>query len=227
VSEFDQYSSNYRELLDKSVRITGETGEYFAAYKAKFVAARVAPRPDCRILDYGCGTGLVTQQLKKALPLAPVDGYDVSRESLERMDPALRSQGEFVTSASELPGNYDVVMMANVLHHIEPQKRQGTVAEAAGLLAPGGKLIVFEHNPANPLTRRAVASCPFDENAILLRPGETTDYIRRCGLEQMEFEYIVFFPRVLGWLRPLEGLLGWCPLGAQYAAWARRERGTA
>jgi len=225
VSEFDQYSGNYRELLDKSVRITGETGEYFAAYKARFVAERVAARPDCRILDYGCGMGLVSRELKKALPGARVDGYDVSRASLERMDAALRSQGEFVTSTSELAGNYDVVMMANVLHHIEPGKRQAAVAEAAGLLAAGGRLIVFEHNPANPLTRKAVAECPFDEHAILLRPGETRDYLRRCELEQIALDYIVFFPHALRWLRPMERTLGWCPLGAQYAACASRRRG--
>ena len=224
MSEFDRYSSNYQELLDKSVRITGESGEYFAAYKARFVASRVAPRPDCRILDYGCGMGLVTGQLKKTLPRARVDGYDVSRESLERMDAGLRSQGKFVTSTNELQENYDVVMMANVLHHIEPEKRQPAIAEAAGLLAPGGKLVIFEHNPANPLTRRAVAACPFDEHAILLPPRETMSYLRQCGFEEITLDYIVFFPRVLSWLRPMEGALGRCPLGAQYAAWASRAR---
>jgi 2-polyprenyl-3-methyl-5-hydroxy-6-metoxy-1,4-benzoquinol methylase len=224
VSEFDQYSGNYRELLDQSVRITGETGEYFAEYKAKFVAARVAPRPDCRILDYGCGTGLVTTQLKKTLPGARVDGYDVSRESLAQIDPAVRSQGTFITNTSKLSVNYDVVMMANVLHHIEPQKRQRAVAEAAGLLTANGKLIIFEHNPANPLTQRAVAACPFDENAILLYPGETTEYLKRCGLDEIRLEYIVFFPRVLSWFRPMEGALRWCPLGAQYAAYGVRGR---
>lgn len=224
MTEFDQYSRKYQELLDKSVRIAGETGEYFAAYKATFIAEHVAPRADCRILDYGCGTGLVTLQLKKTLPKACVDGYDVSRESLAEVDPAVRSRGTFVTRISELRGNYDVVMMANVLHHIEPQERQQVVAEAAGLLAAGGAMIVFEHNPANPLTRRAVAACPFDENAVLLPPRETTGYLKRCGLEQIELNYIVFFPRALSVLRPMEGALGWCPLGAQYAARASRGR---
>jgi SAM-dependent methyltransferase len=169
----------------------------------------------------------VTGQLKKTLPGARVDGYDVSSQSLEHMDPALRSQGDFVTSTSELRGNYEVVMMANVLHHIEPVKRQAAVAEAAGLLAEGGRLIIFEHNPANPLTRRAVAACPFDEHAILLRPGETENYLKRSGMEAIALDYIVFFPHMLSWLRPMEGALRWCALGAQYAACAKRPRGKA
>ena len=217
MSEFDQYSGNYRELLDRSVRISGETGEYFAAYKARYVAAHVAPRPDCRLLDYGCGTGLVASQLRKVLPAAKVDGYDVSRESLAQVAPELRAQGAFVTSTSELTPGYDVVMMANVLHHILPAERHEHIGAVKGMLTAAGRLIIFEHNPLNPLTRQAVASCPVDENAILLPAYETMDYLRRSCFEDISLSYIVFFPHVLRWLRPLEGALEWCPLGAQYA----------
>lgn len=217
MSEFDEFSESYQELLDASVRITGETGEYFAAYKAKFIATKVAPKPDCKILDYGCGVGLVCGQLKQYLPHARVDGYDVSPASLDRIDPALRARGSFACKAGDLSGPYDVVILANVLHHIQPSARQSTIAAAAGLLGPGGKLVVFEHNPANFLTRRAVARCLFDENAILLPARESLTYVARAGLRRVGLDYIVFFPRVLRWLRPLEALLRWCPWGAQYA----------
>lgn len=43
MSEFDQFSETYQELLDQSVGLTGERGDYFATYKARFVAAQVAP----------------------------------------------------------------------------------------------------------------------------------------------------------------------------------------
>lgn len=217
MSEFDQFSDNYHALLNASVSITGEAGEYFAAYKAKFVAAKIVPKPDCRILDYGCGVGLVSGQLKKFLPQARIDGYDVSQLSLDRIDPALKALGTFACNTRDLGGAYDVVVLANVLHHIEPPDRQRTISEAAGLLRQNGKLVIFEHNPANPLTRCAVDRCPFDENAILLPPRETREYLVCSGLRQILLNYIVFFPRALKWLRPLEGRLGWCPLGAQYA----------
>src|SRR5215831_5969426 len=161
VSEFDQFSGSYQELLNASVRITGETGEYFASYKARFVAEKVAPKPDCRILDYGCGVGLVCNQLKRQLPQARIDGYDVSQASLDRIDPRVRAQGVFACNTGSLDGPYDVVILANVLHHVEPCHRQDTVSEAAGSLATGGKMVIFEHNPANPVTRRAVDRCPF------------------------------------------------------------------
>ncbi len=52
--------------------------------------------------------------------------------------------------------------MAGILHHIRPEKRAGALAEASSKLRKGGSLVVFEHNPLNPLTTHAADSCPFD-----------------------------------------------------------------
>ena len=99
-----------------------------------------------------------------------------------------------------------------------------TLAEACSRLRPGGSLVVFEHNPLNPLTRRTVDTCPFDKNAILLPATETRKLIAARGLILVKRDYIVFFPRAFSALRPLEAALGWCPLGAQYAVIGTRER---
>lgn len=216
MSEFDQFSEGYRELLDRNVAISGETSEYFACYKARFIAEEVVPRPDCRILDYGCGIGLVCGQLKRRLPRARIDGYDVSRTSLDHLDATVRKEGTFTSDEGELGRDYDVVILANVLHHVALEGRLDTVSRAAELLGVPGKLVIFEHNPANPLTRRAVASCPFDKDARLLPPRETLRYLLQKEFRKIHLEYIVFFPRRLRWLRPLEPFLHWCPLGAQY-----------
>lgn len=217
LTEFDQFSASYEQLVDASIAITGESARYFASYKARFIAQSTGLRPDCKILDYGCGMGLVCGELKKCLPRAQVDGFDVSEASLERVDPKLRMQGIFASSLSRLSRDYDVVLLANVMHHIEPRARQGTISEAARLLRRGGKLMIFEHNPRNPLTCRAVEQCPFDEDAVLLSPQESKTYFGRAGIRWARLDYIVFFPHALRWLRPLESFLGWCPLGAQYA----------
>ena len=216
MSEFDRFSEGYRELLDRNVRITGEKSDYFASYKARFIAEKVAPKPDCRILDYGCGIGLVCGQMKQHLPRARIDGYDVCRASLDHIDSTLRKQGTFTSEIGTLDRDYDVVILANVLHHVGLEARQDTVSRAAEFLSMNGKLVIFEHNPANPLTRRAVASCPFDGDAILLPPRETLCYFSQNEFRKIRLEYIVFFPRFLSLLRPLEPFLHWCPLGAQY-----------
>ena len=216
LSEFDQFSEAYRELVDRNIRISGEKGEYFAAYKARLVAANVGPKQDCRILDYGCGIGLVCGEMKRLIPCARIDGYDISQKSLDQIDSALRAQGIFTCETRELSRDYDLVIMANVLHHIQPGARQDTISNVAEHLGVNGKLVIFEHNPRNPLTRRAVESCPFDEDTTLLPPRETLRYFSRNGFRKIRLEYIVFFPHFLRWLRPLEPFLQGFSLGAQY-----------
>jgi hypothetical protein len=82
-------------------------------------------------------------------------------------------------------------------------------------LRPGGHVVVFEHNPLNPVTRRAVAACPFDDDAILLWPWQARSLLRRSGFDAVTLDYIVFFPKPLAFLRRLEPRLRGVALGAQ------------
>ncbi len=224
MATFDTFAVHYQELVTENIRITGETSDYFAAYKVRYVARKIALPQGSRILDYGCGVGLLAEHLMKVLPGGQVDGFDVSKESIERVSEDLQKQGTFTTSLAALGGEYDVIVLSNVLHHVKPSDRGGLIRRAASRLAIGGKLIIFEHNPINPLTRWAVSQCPFDEDAILLPNAETRGYFRGGELLLQWRDYIVFFPRWLRWLRPLEPFLCWCPLGAQYVVVARRRQ---
>jgi 2-polyprenyl-3-methyl-5-hydroxy-6-metoxy-1,4-benzoquinol methylase len=222
LAEFDNFAANYQDLVSDSVRLTGESSDYFAAYKAEYIARRVAPRQGSKLLDYGCGVGLLSKHLQNRLPGTRVDGFDVSQDSIDRVDATLRSQGTFTSNPDALGQAYDVIVLANVLHHVPPAERRGLLCQAASRLADGGKVVVFEHNPINPLTRWAVSQCPFDEDAILLPIRETRRYFGRDQFPVTSCDYIVFFPRWLHWFRPLEQSLRWCPLGAQYAVVASR-----
>lgn len=219
-AEFDSYAARYEELLSHSIKFSGENPEYFAAYKASYLR-RLLPSAASRVLDYGCGIGMLSRQLKLHFPKAQVDGFDLSLESLARIDPALLAQGTFISDLPCLGRDYDLIVMANVLHHVVPAERQDLVSEVASRLALGGKLVIFEHNPWNPFLRWAVARCPFDEDAILLRRKESTKYLTQAGLST-RYDYIVFFPRWLSVLRRFEQLLLRFPLGAQYAVVGQR-----
>ncbi len=215
-SQFESFAANYEALHARSIKLTGEEPEYFAAYKASYIARKLGSGRRS-VLDYGCGIGMLSRQLKCRLPHARIDGFDPSQESLDRVDSSLRDQGVFTSNPGLLGRDYEVIVMANVLHHVTPAERGGLISEVVSRLARSGKLVIFEHNPANPLTRWAVAQCAFDEDAVLLWPRETTRRLRAARLRILKRDYIVFFPRWLGALRPLEPLLRWCPLGAQYA----------
>lgn len=214
MAEFDAFAATYEQSLDASIGITGESFDYFAQYKAAYTARNVARGP-ARVLDYGCGVGLLAKHLHTLMPEKRVDGFDPSEESILRIEPELQVQGTFTSEECLIGKDYDVIVIANVLHHVVPRERGALLQKVATRLRPGGKLVVFEHNPLNPLTRRAVSQCVFDGDAVLLPERETRGYFRDRGF-RLRRDYIVFFPRFLSWLRPVERFLGWCPLGAQY-----------
>jgi 2-polyprenyl-3-methyl-5-hydroxy-6-metoxy-1,4-benzoquinol methylase len=223
-AEFDAVATNYRQMVDESVGITGENSDYFAAYKANYVANHAAAGgASGKILDYGCGVGLLARQLKRHLPAMQVDGYDVSESSLERTDPSLRSQGIFTSRIEQLGRDYKIAILANVLHHVKPSDRPSVILKVTTHLSPGGRLVVFEHNPINPLTRWAVSHCPFDEG-VVLPPSSEVRALCSTELQLERTDYIVFFPRWLAPLRPLERFLRWCPAGAQHATVALKTK---
>ncbi|HMA94854.1 MAG TPA: hypothetical protein VKP30_19320, partial [Polyangiaceae bacterium] len=148
-----------------------------------------------------------------------VSGFDPSSASVA--EARSRAAGAtFYDERAAIPKrHFGVVILANVLHHVPPVEREALVHSLVESLQPGrGKLVVFEHNPYNPLTRRAVAACEFDDDAVLLGPLELTRLLSASGLVRPKRQFIVFFPRVLSALRRLEPSLGWLPLGAQVMA---------
>jgi ubiquinone/menaquinone biosynthesis C-methylase UbiE len=223
--QFDRYAHSYRDLHRDSVRLSGEEPEFFAAYKVDFVATHLASvATPLRLLDFGCGVGGSLQHMRRRFPQGQLYGVDVSEESLALARKA-HPHAEFSLvqgSTIGLPDDsVDVAMAACVFHHIPPSERASWVSELHRVLRPGGTLFVFEHNPLNPLTRKVVNDCPFDDDAILLPRRETTTLLRNAGFEDVEADYIVFFPQALAALRPIERHLGWLPAGAQYAVHGR------
>ena len=216
-AEFDRYAQSYEEMHAASIAASGESTEYFAVYKQKFLERLLGEGFDEPVLDFGCGIGNLTRFLTRSFK--EVHGYDPSSESAELA--RTRAPGAtFFDDPEALPKNhYGAAVLANVLHHVPPPNRPGLMEIVASTLSPGGKLIVFEHNPLNPLTRKVVAACPFDENAELLYPWMTKKLLRGAGLKRVALDYIVFFPHGLAKMRPLEPSLAWLPLGAQVCAW--------
>lgn len=187
---------------------------YFSEYKARYMARRLGKSAP-KILDYGCGVGLLSQRIKDAMPLATVDGFDISTESIRHVSAGLRKHGVFTSELQELRAGYDAVVVANVLHHVSVPERPAVVSSLCRRLVSKGVIFFFEHNPWNPLTRWAVRQCEFDADAVLLTASETMRYVADCGL-RVQRDYIVFFPKFLRTLRFTEPWLGWCPLGGQY-----------
>ncbi len=103
-----------------------------------------------------------------------------------------------------------------VFHHISPDKQKETVLKLKSLLKKNGHLIVFEHNPYNPLTRLAVFRCEFDKDAILISPNKMKKLFIQSGFINISKYYILYFPFRSYYQNLIENFFQFLPLGAQY-----------
>lgn len=228
-SEFDKFAEEYESLHRANIAASGEPPEYFAEYKMKDLKRLVSN--DCRdvrggrFLDFGGGVGTSVPFFRKHFPGAYLTCVDVSLKSLEVGVKRFSAISFVAFDGSRLPfaeATFDGAFAACVFHHIPPGAHERLLAEMRRVLKPGRQVMVYEHNPLNPLTVRTVNACPFDENAILIRAGTLRARLESSGFRESQIKYRVFFPRQLRWLRSMEEKLGWLPMGAQYYVCGRK-----
>lgn len=211
-AKFDAYARSYEELHNENLTASGESLEYFAEYKLACLKRAGAPL-GAPLLDYGCGIGNVTSVLGRAF--TDVHGYDPSSESLRVVQERMPGS-TFYSDSERMPdAHFETAVLSGVLHHVPRAERIPTMQTVRKKLRPSGRVFVFEHNPLNPVTLRAVATCPFDDDADLLFPWQAKRLLRDAGFSDVRVQFIVFFPRPLAFLRRLEPKLGWLPGGAQ------------
>lgn len=229
--EFDRFADEYEALHARNVRVSGEDPAFFAEYKVldlRRLASETGVLERTRasvILDFGGGVGNSAGFLAREFPGSLVLNVDVSLRSLH----LARGRGEgalqVAFDGTTLPlasDSVDAAMCACVFHHIPADRHVETLAELRRVLRPAGLLMVYEHNPLNPLTRRAVDTCEFDRDARLIDARTLRARFLQAGFRSATIRYRLFFPRFARALRPLERHLHWLPAGAQYLVYTTR-----
>ena len=231
-TEFDAYAAEYDAGMENSVKsLLGESADSFVMIKLRWLLREFPELRQAdiayRVLDYGCGIGTLLRLMAEAGLRARLMGCDVSSRMLDEAvarwpsnlrQPALCLQDGAKTEI--LSGTIDLVVISAVLHHVPPNERNDVYGEIHRVLRPGGRVVVFEHNPLNPVTRYVVAHTPIDQNAILLRANEVRAALR-WHFTDIRTRYLMFLPPRLQSLEMIEHGLRWLPLGAQYAVTAR------
>jgi SAM-dependent methyltransferase len=220
-AEFDAFAAGYDAgMSDPVKRLVGESAEIFMAHKADWLV-RNGPAVG-RLLDFGCGTGTFLRALRRSGRPLELTGCDVAASMIDTARREWNAGPEpdlHVLEPGPLPfgdAAFDVVTVSAVLHHVERTARPAIVRELLRVVRPGGTIVVFEHNPWNPLTRWIVARAPIDANARLLSAAECTALLYDCGVTRSDTSYILFVPPRFRRLWPMERVLASIPLGGQY-----------
>jgi SAM-dependent methyltransferase len=221
VPEFDAYTANYNEEINKALSFSGMDIDFFARVKNEYLVdildARLGGARKVELLDVGCGIANAHKQLVGRV--GKLSGIDVSAESIavaSQTNPGIRYE---VFDGIHLPfadRSLDAAFAVNVFHHVPVAQRPALVADIGRALRPGGLFAIFEHNPLNPVTRHVVNTCAFDKDAILLRRRDSETLLRDASFGDISTRYIFSIPPAGLLLRKVDRLFSLLPFGAQY-----------
>lgn len=146
--------------------------------------------PGERVLDVGCGTGVLTRMAAQAVGLSghavgidPAPGMiGVARQHAARTG----SRAEFKLAAIErLPfddSSFDVVLSSMMLHHLPPDLKHDGLAEVYRVLKPGGRLVAVDiDRPAHPLWWLLVWPLLLMRGSAANMRGEIPAYLHGVG----------------------------------------------
>lgn len=101
-----------------------------------------------RILEVGCGEGAVSERLAAAYPDAEIVGIDIA-PNVGRLYAGPPGRVRFLQATIEQyrasdPGEFDLVVLADVVHHVPLQLRASLLDAIRRIIAPGGYLAFKE-----------------------------------------------------------------------------------
>ncbi|MFG1357981.1 class I SAM-dependent methyltransferase [Xanthobacter pseudotagetidis] len=223
---FDAASADYAKEVNEAIAFLGLDAERFAEAKAKrlieLARAQFANPALLKVLDLGCGIGMFHRHLAGAF--GELHGLDVSSSSIAIARAANLWCSYAVYDGTRAPyadGTFDLIFTACVIHHVPPEGRRAFADEMRRMLRPGGLVVVFEHNPFNPLTRLGVARCPFDADAVLISPNALRRLMVGAKFKDARARSLFTLPPLTPAMIRLDRLFAALPLGAQYEVTAR------
>jgi SAM-dependent methyltransferase len=235
--EFDALANEYGGGMEHPLKkLAGSSLEDFQSFKADWVLRILsrnlghATTTGTRVLDYGCGTGVLLRCLRGRGFGGTLEGGEVSplmlQEARRLWDesewgavPELRVLPE---DGHDLPDDvYDLIYASCVLHHVPQELHHAILKHIRRAVKPNGSILIFEHNPLHPVTNWVVKTTAMDQGARLITAGVLARRLRQAGWKQVQIRYLLFVPPRFPGADRLNWNLQALPLGGQYLITAR------
>jgi 2-polyprenyl-6-hydroxyphenyl methylase / 3-demethylubiquinone-9 3-methyltransferase len=171
-----------------------------------YVAAR-ASLPGAKVLDVGCGGGLLSEALARegadvtAIDLAP-DLVKVAKlhglESAIKVDYRVQPVENL---AAEQPGAFDAITCMEMLEHVPDPA--AILSACATLLKPGGRLFVSTLNRTPAAFALAIVGAEYLARLLpkgthqyrdFIKPSELGAWLRGCGLQLEDVSGLMYEP---------------------------------
>jgi ubiquinone/menaquinone biosynthesis C-methylase UbiE len=164
--------------------------EHYLQRRANYVL-RHAAREGQTALDVGAGTGLLAERLHDSgLAVVALDPFPEMLGQLQRRQPDIET---VVAHGDDIPfpdDAFDLTYSVAVMHHIaEPGLVARTLGEMVRVTRPGGRILVWDHNPLNRYWTLLMRRVPQDNGAERLVPmPELVTGLEAAGAEVVRAE---------------------------------------
>jgi SAM-dependent methyltransferase len=187
-TDFDAVAAVYDDVFPTHVR------EHYLRRRCAYILRHA---PAVSALDVGAGTGLLAERLHdRGIAVVALDPFPQMLDQLgERRPeiPRLIGRGHALPVPADV---FDLVYSVAVMHHIADRDLvRRTLSEMVRAARPGGRILIWDHNPLNPYWPLIMRRVPQDSGAERLVPmAELIAGLTAAGAEIVRAERLGLMP---------------------------------